>query len=124
MVLVMDDEPEGPVMPVVHALARGGALVPPLWDYEVTRALMIARRTCRLDDHELEQSPCAVSTLDCVRDAHPVDITRLLDTATEHGLTAYDAAYLSLAIRRALPLATVDRALARSADKAGVALIC
>lgn len=124
MVLVMDDEPEGPVMPIVHALGRGDALVPPLWDYEVTSALMIARRTGRLDDHELEQSLYAMSTLGCVRDAHPVRITHLLDTATEHGLTAYDAAYLSLAMRRALPLATADRALARAAERAGVTLIC
>jgi predicted nucleic acid-binding protein len=43
--------------------------------------------------------------------------------AREHGLTAYDAAYLELAMRRSLPLATGDRKLRAAAGRAGVALV-
>jgi predicted nucleic acid-binding protein len=43
--------------------------------------------------------------------------------AREHGLTAYDAAYLELAMRRGLPLATGDRQLAAASRRAGVALV-
>jgi len=42
--------------------------------------------------------------------------------AAQHGLTTYDAAYLELAIRRGLPLATLDVSLARAARAEGVTL--
>lgn len=43
--------------------------------------------------------------------------------AERHNLTVYDAAYLDLPIRRALPLATLDTALIRAAGQAGVTLV-
>ena len=43
--------------------------------------------------------------------------------ADRHGLTVYDAAYLELAQRRRLPLATLDRALCRAAREAGVEIV-
>jgi predicted nucleic acid-binding protein len=43
--------------------------------------------------------------------------------AERFGLTAYDAAYLDLALRRGLPLATQDKAMKSAATKAGVALV-
>ncbi len=46
----------------------------------------------------------------------------ILDLAREQGLTAYDAAYLHLAMRRGLPLATQDDALRDAAQRVGVAL--
>lgn len=45
------------------------------------------------------------------------EVVRLSDL---YGLTPYDAAYLELALRRNLPLATLDRALQRAAIQAGV----
>lgn len=124
MVLVMDDEPEGPVMPIVHALGDGDPLVPTLWDFEVASALMLARRTGRLDDEELARSLHTLGAMGCERDTQPADIPLLIATANAHGLTAYDASYLSLAVRRGVPLATVDRALMRAAAECGVPLVC
>lgn len=124
MVLVMDDEPEGPVMPIVHALAAGDPLVPMLWDFEVASALMLARRTGRLDDEELARSMHTIGVMGCERDREPPDIALLIATADAHGLTAYDASYLALALRRGVPLATVDRALVRAAEECGVPLVC
>ena len=46
-----------------------------------------------------------------------------MSTALHYDLTAYDAAYLALAQRRGLPLATHDRALQRAAARSGVTLI-
>ena len=51
------------------------------------------------------------------------DLPRLRAVAVEHGLTAYDAGYLELAMRNRLPLATLDDGLRRAANKAGVALL-
>jgi predicted nucleic acid-binding protein len=58
-------------------------------------------------------------------DADDVDAALILtlpDVARSYDLTNYDAAYLELAIRRNLPLATTDQALRRDAGKAGVPL--
>jgi predicted nucleic acid-binding protein len=41
-----------------------------------------------------------------------------------HSLTGYDEAYLELAIRRRLPLATLDKQLSRAARAEGLELIC
>ena len=46
-----------------------------------------------------------------------------MSLAREHGLTAYDAAYLELAMRLGLPLATGDRDLKSAAARAGVVLL-
>ena len=43
--------------------------------------------------------------------------------AFEHGLTFYDALYLELAIRRQLPLATLDNDLQRAAAASGVEVV-
>jgi predicted nucleic acid-binding protein len=46
----------------------------------------------------------------------------VLSLARGHGLSAYDATYLELALRRGLPLATLDRRLRAAAEAAGVSL--
>ena len=57
-----------------------------------------------------------------VIDPHPPDMAALLQLAQETGLAAYDAAYIKLAQRRGLPLATRDPRQARAACAIGVAL--
>jgi predicted nucleic acid-binding protein len=42
--------------------------------------------------------------------------------ADRHGLTVYDAAYLDLALREGLPLASLDNALCKAAENSGVAM--
>ncbi|MBJ7414832.1 MAG: type II toxin-antitoxin system VapC family toxin [Niveispirillum sp.] len=59
-------------------------------------------------DIEVDQSPDQAAILSLVR---------------QHRLTAYDAAYLELAVRERLPLATFDRELAKAAQQAGVAVL-
>jgi predicted nucleic acid-binding protein len=54
--------------------------------------------------------------------ADPVSYDGLLDLAQRHGLTVYDAAYLDLALREGLPLASLDNALCKAALNSGVAL--
>ena len=52
-----------------------------------------------------------------------VDVASVASIVRRHWLTAYDATYLELAVRRALPLATNDRALRRAARAEGVVLV-
>src|SRR5437588_11413459 len=100
------------------AVSHGGAHVPsPFW-YEVLYALSglelrrIVRRT-DIDDFMADAMQMDF-TIDPVRDtAAVVDLHRL---ARRHTLSIYDAAYLELALRLRLPLATRDASLARAAN--------
>jgi predicted nucleic acid-binding protein len=53
----------------------------------------------------------------------PVDVLGLPAIAQARGLTTYDAAYLELAMRLELPLATADRALRAAAEASGVSVL-
>jgi predicted nucleic acid-binding protein len=124
LVLMLDDEPEGPVTPLLEALSSFDPIVPMLWDCEVANALMAARRRGRISASDVTRSLQSVSSMGCTRDTQVIDPSVLASAAAEHDVTAYDAAYLLLAIRRGAPLATVDRQLARAAVVAGVPLVC
>ncbi|MGA3024296.1 MAG: type II toxin-antitoxin system VapC family toxin [Bryobacteraceae bacterium] len=52
----------------------------------------------------------------------PVSYDDVLDLAERHSLTVYDAAYLDLALREGLPLASLDNALCKAALNSGVVL--
>lgn len=96
--------------------------VPALWWYEVANALTVAQRRRRLTEADRIRAIELYATLpvrtDAALDAHA--LWRYQALAEEHGLSAYDAAYLELAQRRDLQLATFDRRLAAAARRAGV----
>ena len=66
-----------------------------------------------------------IAALPIIVDTEGVALTwsNALQLAERHGLSSYDASYLELAQRKALPLATLDDALRRTAITAGVALL-
>jgi predicted nucleic acid-binding protein len=99
-------------------------VVPWLWFYEIGNALAVAvlRKRIAVEALEeilqlLEQMPIDIDPSD------HVDLLRLPRLARKHGLTTYDAAYLHLALREKLPLATADAALRKAALAEGIALI-
>jgi len=96
--------------------------VPALWWYEMANALLMAQRRKRLGEAEKIRLMELYRRLPIRTDvALDSDIVwRLHTLATEHNLSAYDAAYLELAQRRGLGLATVDRRLRVAAQKAGM----
>jgi len=98
--------------------------VPALWWYEMANALLMAQRRKRLGDAEKIRLMELYGRLPIRTDvALDSDIVwRLHTLAIEHNLSAYDAAYLELAQRRDLGLATVDRSLRVAAQRAGVKL--
>jgi predicted nucleic acid-binding protein len=100
------------------------AIIPTLWHWEVANGLRAAHRRKHLlaDDiprllQDLRLFPTASDTLPAFETA-----ANAAKTAVLHSLTVYDAAYLDLAIRRRLPLATLDDDLKRAAKKAKVKL--
>ena len=100
-------------------------VIPALWYWEVANSALNATRRNRLAETEvldhLRDMRRFQITIDEDSLPHAWETTLLL--AFRHGLTAYDAAYLELAIRRGLPLATLDGPLAAAARAEGVAVI-
>lgn len=96
--------------------------VPALWWYEIANALIGAQRRKRLTEKDrmrlIELYRMLPIQTDIVLDSDAM--YRFHSLAMEHELSAYDAAYLELAQRRGLGLATLDRRLHSAALKAGV----
>lgn len=102
---------------VMDQVAQAGAVVPALWRYEVANAFQTAIRRNRIDhayrDASLAELRLLPITVD--RAGDEVAWTAMLGFADRFGLTMYDAAYLELAHRRGLPLASGDHALCAAA---------
>jgi len=105
----------------LQATALGDVWVPALWLLEIGNLMLNAQRRKRITDAKRRELVAAASALRLRVDREPVSMAELDALASRHGLTAYDAAYLELALRRSLPLATQDQALLAAMGSAGVA---
>ena len=96
--------------------------VPALWWFECANALVVARRRGRLDDRNALRMSTLLAALPVNTAAAPVGdgFLRLQSLALRHGLSAYDAAYLDLALTRTAGLATLDSRLADAARRDGI----
>lgn len=119
-----DETDRGYSLAVLQRLSTDKAIVPLLWFYEVGNGLIMALRRKRITSEQATGYLARVRRLPVSADQiDPRAILNLTDLARTYELTNYDAAYLELAIRRKLPLATTDAALRRAAKKAGVELL-
>jgi predicted nucleic acid-binding protein len=101
------------------------AIVPALWRYEVSAVLARAQLAGTLTAPKSAEFLEALQSLKITIDVDGIEriLTEVHQVAIEHRLTSYDAAYLELAIRRNLPLATLDRELVRACHSAGTPLL-
>jgi len=106
-------------------VAVEGAWVPSLWRLEVANSLQIGIRRRRIDAAFRDAALVDLGRLNIAVDPDTDKLawTAILGLADRFRLTAYDAAYLELAHRRSLPLATLDRPLGAAARTLGVPLI-
>jgi predicted nucleic acid-binding protein len=119
-----DEADRGYSLAVLEQLSTDTAVVPILWFYEMGNGLMMACRRKRITDKQVTEYLARVRRLPVSADkADPNVILTLPDLARSYELTNYDAAYLELAMRRRIALATTDAALRRAAAKAGVTLV-
>jgi predicted nucleic acid-binding protein len=109
---------------IARGLAHTRAYVPSIWPLEVSNALLIAERRKRSTEAETAQWTQFLAALPLAIDNPPLPLvfTAIVSLGRTHGLTAYDAAYLELALRRGLPIATLDGKLKTAASKVGVKL--
>lgn len=98
------------------------ACVPGLWWFEMRNIFLSNERRGRIDSGMTGRALGLLGRLP-IRVDHQADDAALMALARRHRLTAYDAAYLELAVREGLPLATLDEALAGAARAEGVAVI-
>ncbi|MDA8231592.1 MAG: type II toxin-antitoxin system VapC family toxin [Magnetospirillum sp.] len=108
----------------LDALAAGGeAVVPPLWRLEMANVLVIAERRKRLTEADTARFLGLLESLPIQAAPDRGGTAAIVALARAHGLTAYDTAYLDLAQRTGLPLATLDGQLAEAARAAGVTVM-
>jgi predicted nucleic acid-binding protein len=110
---------------VLAALQNTYAVVPALWPFEIASGLAIAERRKRISQDQIAEF------LETLRKL-PIRVERreavwlcqaMVRLAREHDLTAYDAAYLDLANRDQLHLATLDRDLQEACRTLGIAAV-
>lgn len=117
---VLGDEFSATSSQVLAEVAKDGALVPTLWDYEVLNGLRSAERRGRIKEADTSRAIAGLELLPIERFNQVIDSNHIAALSREYTLTVYDAAYMWLAMRVNLPLATLDTPLRSAATSAGI----
>ena len=117
--LAFDDEDSTYAESVLVSPEADRLVVPSLFWFEIRNALLMGERQGRIDQVRTQAFLADLGLLTFTVDHSPDEAT-VLDLARQHTLTVYDAAYLELAQRLAIPLATSDRELIAAAAQVGV----
>ncbi|MGA6953046.1 MAG: type II toxin-antitoxin system VapC family toxin [Candidatus Sulfotelmatobacter sp.] len=101
------------------------AIAPSFWPHELLNALLVGEKRKRISGDLIRAFLTDLATLPIVLQESQADAVfdRIQSLSREHGLTAYDAAYLDLAQTNGLPVATLDEDLMRACARTGVELI-
>lgn len=109
---------------VLQRLGEDEALAPNLWHLEAANVLLGAEKSGELELGEVErfiaQLECLPITVDALTSNQA--FSRGLNLSRAYNLSSYDAAYLELALREGLPLATLDKNLIKAAKKPDIPL--
>ena len=123
---LFEDERSAAADAILSQVTESGAIAPSLWRLEVANALQMAVRRKRIDaafrDASLADLQELVVSIDPETDRQAWATT--LHLAERCRLTLYAAAYLELAQRLGLPLATLDQELRAAGSVLGVTLAC
>ena len=120
-----EDEHTPARLALLERVTQAGALAPQLWPLEVLNGLMMAERRNRLDAARRRRLAGFLQQLPISLDAQTSTQawTASATLAERFGLTVYDAAYLELAQRSELALATLDQDLHAAADALRVSVL-
>lgn len=125
MAWYFEDESTPATDELLDRVADAGAIVPTLWRLEVANAFQMAMRRQRIDAIYRDASLAELALMPITIDADTNDYawSATLRLAERFSLTMYDAAYLELALRHHLPLATLDRELRSAAPALDIELL-
>lgn len=104
---------------VLEHLPTACAVVPAIWPLEVINVLLVAERNSRLSESDSVRFVTLLNQLPIVVDRSWPErsMKDVLAIGRTHNLSSYDAAYLELAMRRGLPIATLDHNLIAAARR-------
>ena len=124
LAIVLEEDRRNEALGILRPVASTGFAVPAHWPLEVGNTLMLVERRGRISRVERDIAIAALEAMAVLIDQDIAGYAwrETLVLGQRHGLTLYDAAYLELALRLGVPLATFDRALARAAVAEGVAV--
>jgi predicted nucleic acid-binding protein len=123
MAWCFEDEAVAGADAVLDLLRDQDAVVPALWQLEVANVLTGAERRRRMSEAQVARFVELLQQLPIHVDTAPVEMAAVIAASRQHGLSAYDSAYLLLAERLGVALATLDDALASAARAAGVTVL-
>ena len=120
-----DDEATEATRTLLDRFEDERAEVPSLWHLELANALAMGERKGRITPARASESIALIDALPIVIDERTPNfaLSSVLELSRRQQLSAYDASYLELAMRRGVPLATKDNDLARAANHMGVTLL-
>lgn len=119
------DENDNYANAILAIMPDSEAYVPGIWSLEIANTLLVAERRNRITSEQSELAIALLQSLlihvDEFTNNYALSSTLLL--GRQEGLAAYDAAYLELALRLQLPIATLDTRLAEAATRCAVELV-
>lgn len=107
------------------SLMENKAYVPSIWPLEVNNVLWVGIRTKKITAIQAGRFKYILNELPIVIDLKASDLRNevILELAQKYKISCYDAAYLELSLRESLPIATLDKALAKAAKAAGIKVL-
>ena len=110
---------------VLDSLEHFTAIAPSIWPLEVGNVLLAAERKNRLSEADSIRFIALLFELPISVDQEPPErmIKEIFALAREHKLSAYDASYLDLAMKRGIPIATLDNRLMKTAKRSNVSIM-
>ncbi|QYM79128.1 type II toxin-antitoxin system VapC family toxin [Horticoccus luteus] len=123
---VFADEVTPATESLMDDLVKGAhAWVPAVWPLEIANVMLGAQRRGRIDKAGVEKYLATLKTLDIEIDDETGSLAwnKILGLGERYNLTSYDAAYLELALRKGLPLASLDQLLRAACTRAGGRLV-
>jgi len=110
---------------ILDSLEVFKAIVPSIWPLEVGNVLLVAERRKRLSEADSARFIALLTELPImIEQESPERMMReILALAREHQISSYDASYLDLAMRKGVPIATLDDGLIKAAELSQVPIM-
>ena len=110
---------------ILDSLEIATGFVPSIWPLEVGNVLLVAERNRRLSEADSTRFISLLTELPIIVDQEPPErmIKEIFALARKHRLSSYDASYLDLAMRKGLPIATLDKNLIAAAKRSKVPIV-
>lgn len=110
---------------ILDKLENATAFVPSIWPLEVSNVLLVAERKKRIGEADSTRFIALLTELPLIVDQESPErmIKEIFALARKHKLSSYDASYLDLAMRKGLPIATLDKSLLAAAKRSKVPIL-